>query len=316
MTTVAILGLGASGMAAARLALSRGDDVHVSDLQTDAQTRARGADLGALGADVELGSHDVARIGGSDVVVVSPGIPPHAPVLRELRARGVPWISEPELAVRVLDGALIGVTGTNGKTTTALLIHHLLDAAGFDVAVGGNVGGGHAPAASTLALERPSAAWYVLELSSYQLADIDTLSPDIGVVTNLAPDHLDRYDSLEAYWADKARIFDNASDESVWVLNGDQPEVGALAGRARGERYHFTAGPERESAAWIEAGELTLEIDGEREVLVSTDEIPLLGRHNHGRGYGNGRRADRGGHRPRARGADDRDRDQALRFRR
>ncbi len=268
-------------MAAARLALSRGDDVHVSDLETDAQARARGADLGALGADVELGSHDVARIAGADVVVVSPGIPPHAPVLRELRARGVRWISEPELAARVFDGALIAVTGTNGKTTTALLVHHLLEAAGIDAAVGGNVGGGHAPAASELATDRPGAAWWVLELSSYQLAAIDTLAPDVGVLTNLAPDHLDRYESVEAYWADKARMFDNASDRSVWVLNGDQPEVEALAGNAPGRRYRFTAGPTAGSAAWIEDGVLVLDVGEGAETLVSTDAIPLLGRHNH-----------------------------------
>ena len=281
MRTVAILGLGASGVAAARLALSRGDDVHVSDLETDAQARARGADLRALGADVELGSHDVARIAGADLVVVSPGIPPHAPVLRELRARGVRWISEPELAARVFDGALIAVTGTNGKTTTALLIHHLLHTAGIEVAVGGNVGGGHAPAAAELAIDRADAAWWVLELSSYQLADIDTLTPDIGVLTNLAPDHLDRYDSVEAYWADKARMFDNASGESVWVLNGDQPEVEALAAGAPGTRYRFTAEPTAGSAAWMEDGHLMLDVGHGPERLVPTAEIPLLGRHNH-----------------------------------
>ncbi|HKK92426.1 MAG TPA: UDP-N-acetylmuramoyl-L-alanine--D-glutamate ligase [Longimicrobiales bacterium] len=287
MRTVAILGLGASGVAAARLALSRRDDVHVSDIQTDAPTRARAADLRTLGADVELGSHDVARIAGADLVVVSPGIPPNAPVLRELRARGVRWISEPELAARVLDGALIAVTGTNGKTTTVLLVHHLLSQAGVDVAVGGNVGGGHAPAASELALTRPTADWYVLELSSYQLADIDTLTPDIGVLTNLAPDHLDRYESVEAYWADKARLFDNASDESIWVLNGDQPEVEALAGDAPGRRFRFNArrpdsAPDTgASSAWIEDGMLTLDVGDGVVELVHVRELPLLGRHNH-----------------------------------
>ncbi len=281
MRTVAILGLGASGIAAARLVLHQGADCYVSDLQTDAQTRARGADVGALGADVELGSHDVARIAGADVVVVSPGIPPHAPVLRELRARGVRWISEPELAARVLDGALIGVTGTNGKTTVALLIHHLLSSAGVDTGVGGNVGGGHAPAASELALERPSAAWYVLELSSYQLADIDRLTLDIGVLTNLAADHLDRYESVEAYWGDKARLFANASEDSIWVLNGDQPEVEALAADAPGRRHRFTSAPCPESAAWIEEDLLVLSIEGRREELLPVADLPLLGRHNH-----------------------------------
>ncbi|MDT8367830.1 MAG: UDP-N-acetylmuramoyl-L-alanine--D-glutamate ligase [Longimicrobiales bacterium] len=282
MSTVAILGLGASGVAAARLVLDRGDVCHVSDLEVDARTRARGAELRALGADVEVGGHDLSRIADADLVVVSPGIPPDAPVLRELRARGVRWISEPELASRVFDGALIAITGTNGKTTVTLLLHHLLVSAEVDAAVGGNVGGGFAPPASELARTRPSAAWFVLELSSYQLADIDTLTPDIGVVTNLAPDHLDRYPSVEAYWADKARLFANASKASIWVLNGDDPAVEAIAGDAPGHRYHFTDAPAERSAAWIdEEGVLVLDVGEGVEPLLPAREIPLLGRHNH-----------------------------------
>jgi len=280
MTAVAILGLGASGEAAARLALHKGEEVYVSDLRTDAPTAARAADLRALGAHVELGRHDLARLAEADTVVVSPGIPPDAPVLQDLRARGVRWISEPEFAFRFLHGPLIAVTGTNGKTTTCVLTAHLLREGGVRTGLGGNLGGGLAPAASELPLMDPPAEWTVLEMSSFQLADIDPFRPDVGVVTGLAPDHLDRYPSVEAYYADKARLVLNADAESRWVLNGELPEVEALAGNAQGARYRFALEPREGVHAFVRDGTLTLRLRGEEEPLLAQDELPLLGRHN------------------------------------
>lgn len=278
--TVAILGLGSSGDAAARLALVQGGSAYVSDLRTDAATAARGARLEELGADVELGAHDVDRIAAAELVVVSPGIPPHAPVLVELRRRGCGWISEPDFAARFYRGPLIGVTGTNGKTTTTLLIAHLLREAAVAVGVGGNVGGGLAPAASTLALRDPAPAWFVVEVSSFQLADTAHFAPDIGVVTNLAPDHLDRYDSVEDYWADKAHLFDRARPESRWVL-ADQPEVQALPADRPGRRYTFSVSGRTDAAAYLRDGVLTLHVDdGPEEPLVEMERLPLLGLHN------------------------------------
>ena len=170
---LAVLGLGASGVAAARLALDKGGEVYVSDLRTEPEVATRGAELGARGARVDLGEHDVDWIAGADTVVVSPGIPPAAPVLRALADRGVRWISEPEFAVRFFSGPLVAVTGTNGKTTTTLLVGRFLEAAGLRAAVGGNVGGGLAPPACELALLGEEPDWYVLEMSSFQLADIE-----------------------------------------------------------------------------------------------------------------------------------------------
>ena len=133
---IAVIGLGASGVAAARLALDKGGDVYVSDLCIEPKTAARRTDLRARGARVELGGHDIERLARSDMVVVSPGIPPHAPVLRALQVCGVGGISEPEFAFRFFSGPLVAVTGTNGKTTTTLLLGHLLEEAGLRVAVG------------------------------------------------------------------------------------------------------------------------------------------------------------------------------------
>ncbi len=278
---VAIVGLAASGYAAAELALNRGGTVYVSDLRTDASTSTRGNELRSLGARVELGEHSVARITASQTVVVSPGIPADAPVLVALRRAGVRWISEPEFAFRFFDGALIAVTGTNGKTTTAMLTAHLLEAAGVDVAVGGNVGIGLAPPASALALRDPAPAWYVVEMSSFQLADIDAFRPDIGVVTNLAPDHLDRYESVAAYYGDKARLFDNADEDSVWVLYRDDPAVDELAGDAAGRRFYFSARTSGFSGTYVKDGFLTLGIEGEPEVgVLDAGRLPLLGEHN------------------------------------
>ena len=279
MSAVAIIGVGASGVAAALLAHAKGAKVYVSDMRDDAAAAAGADRIRTAGGDVELGRHDVERIARADTVVVSPGIPPDAPVLRALRERGVRWISEPEFAFRFFQGPLIAVTGTNGKTTTAALTAHLLREAGVDVALGGNIGAALGPAASELALRQPAPAWYVVEMSSFQLADIERFRPDIGVVTNLAPDHLDRYPSVAAYYADKARLFDNADERSRWVLNGDDAEVEALAGAAPGARFRFST--ERSDAAGrVENDTLVLDVGQGREALLPRGELRLLGAHN------------------------------------
>jgi UDP-N-acetylmuramoylalanine--D-glutamate ligase len=287
---VAVVGLGESGRAAAWLALEKGGVVHVSDLRTDTATHARGAELRARGADVELGENPVDRIASAGTVVVSPGIRPDAPVLKELRDRGVRWISEPEFAFRFFDGPLIAVTGTNGKTTTAALVAHLLEEDGLDVALGGNIGAAFGPPASELALRERSPAWYVVEMSSFQLGAIDRFKPDIGVMTNLAPDHLDWYPSVESYYADKANLFRNADDDSRWVLNGDDPAVAALAEGVPGRPFFFsragvgrpggrrTGG--RRPGAYLEGDVLTLNVSDEPETLGHVKKIPLLGGHN------------------------------------
>ena len=278
--TVAVVGLAESGRAAARLALERGGKVHVSDLRTDASTHARGAELRALGAEVDLGEHPIDRIATAATVVVSPGIGPDAPVLKELGDRSVHWISEPEFAFRFFDGPLIAVTGTNGKTTTASLVAHLLEEAGLDVALGGNVGAAFGPAASELALRERSPAWYVVEMSSFQLGAIDLFKPDIGVMTNLAPDHLDSYPSVESYYADKANLFRNADDDSRWVLNGDDPAVTALAEGVDGRCFYFSWTSSGRPGAYLDGDVVTLDLSGAAEPLGSVEDIALLGAHN------------------------------------
>ncbi len=278
---IAVVGLAASGRAAARLALEKGGRVHVSDLRSDSTAHARGDELRGLGVEVDLGEHPMDRIAAAETVVVSPGIPPDAPVLRGLSERGVRWISEPEFAFRFFDGPLIVVTGTNGKTTTAALVAHLLESDGQDVALGGNIGQAFGPAASELALREHGPAWYVVEMSSFQLAGIDRLRADIGVVTNLAPDHLDRYSSVEEYYSDKANLFRNADEDSRWVLNDDDGAVRKLAAEVPGERFGFSTKNTDVRGAYLDGDDLTLEmVPGEKEILIPVDRLGLLGAHN------------------------------------
>ncbi len=283
---VSILGLGASGIAAARLALTKGGQVYVSEVRKDSETSAAGSELRALGADVELGEHNLKRIIDSDAVVVSPGISPDTPVLRELRRLGIRWISEVELGYRFLAAPLIAVTGTNGKTTVAALTAHLLQEGGFEVALGGNIGAEFGPPVSELALRDSRPDWAVVELSSFQLADIDKFRPDIGILTNLAPDHLDRYESLEHYYGDKARLFDNADLNSRWVLPANSPEIDTLAEDVPGDRFYFSASSstdaDRPVAASVDGPALTLNLDGSPEVVCEPADMPLLGTHNIG----------------------------------
>ena len=257
---VAVIGLGASGDAAARLALTIGAKVHVTDASNDDSIAARGAVLRDLGADVRLGGHAVDEIASADTIVVSPGIPPNAPVLAALRARGVGWVSEPEFACRFTQSPLTIVTGTNGKTTTAALCAHLLREAGVDTALGGNIGGGLGPPASTLAAASPAADRIVLEMSSFQLADIRDLTPDVGVMTNLGTDHMDRYGSVEDYHRDKRRLFDAGDENTTWVLNGDDPAVLAMADGVPGTHLTFSLETPAVPGAYVAGDGLVLDM--------------------------------------------------------
>ncbi len=281
---VAIIGLGTSGEAAARLALAKGAEVHVTDKNNNDATSARGAVLRGLGAEVRLGEHRVEEIARADTVVVSPGIAPGVPILAALRARGVDWVSEPEFAGRFLGAPLTIVTGTNGKTTTAALAAHLLAAAGVNAALGGNVGGGLGPPASTLALMEPAPDRIVLELSSFQLADTRALTPDTGVMTNLGVDHMDRYATVADYHRDKRRLFEAGSPRTTWVLNGDDRAVLAMAEGFPGRPVRFSVEEAARPGAWLAGDAFLVELGEEGAAapvrVAERRDLALLGRHN------------------------------------
>jgi UDP-N-acetylmuramoylalanine--D-glutamate ligase len=209
-----VLGLARSGQAAALALARRGDRVVAVDRSRDVETGR----LEAVGVEVHLGSEEASLVEGIEVVIKSPGVPNDAPLVAAARERGIPVWSEVELGARLLPNPLLGVTGTNGKTTTSELLGAMLGAP-----VAGNVG----RALTELVDEVPTDGWVVCELSSFQLEDIHELRPRIAVLLNLESDHLDRHGTFEAYRDAKLRIFENQTDEDTAVVPRGFAEVGA-----------------------------------------------------------------------------------------
>jgi UDP-N-acetylmuramoylalanine--D-glutamate ligase len=257
----AVVGLARSGVAAGLLLRREGIPVYASD-------RAATPDPA-----VELGGHDLNRIRRAGFCVVSPGVPPGAPPMVAAREAGVPVVSELDVGFAALRGTRFAViTGTNGKSTTTALTAHLLGAAGFRALPAGNIG---RPLAQ-VALEGERPEWIALEVSSFQLHDTHDLVPDIGATTNLAPDHLDRYATLEEYYADKDRLYLHASDSSCWVTNADDQEVERRARGRAGERRRFSL--RRQSDGWYARDVRQLRLGN--EPLAGRDDLALLGEHN------------------------------------
>ena len=273
---VAVIGLGKSGVAATRLLAREGVRVYASD----ASDHPYGGDalrtLRTLrGVTLDVGRHDLAQIRGAAAVIVSPGVPPEAPPLAAAREARVPILSEIDLGFRALSGSgtrCIAITGTNGKTTTTALVAHLLRQAGLYAEAAGNIG----RPLSDIALQNDHYQWLAVEVSSFQLHDSPHFAPDIAILTNLAPDHLDRYASVEAYYADKRLLFRNARPDHVWVLNGDEPAVLELAAGALGRRVLFSL--RHPADGWYDATARRLQLG--RDALLARADLGLLGDHN------------------------------------
>jgi UDP-N-acetylmuramoylalanine--D-glutamate ligase len=228
---VLVVGLARSGNAAADVLVAGGAGVVAFD-------RDEGVEAGRLrevGVEVHLGREEEKLLQGIDLVVKSPGVPGSTPLVAGARRRGIPVWSEIELGAQLLPNPILGVTGTNGKTTTSELLGEVFRAADRPVEVAGNVG---RPLTSLVGAVPPD-AWIVCELSSFQLEDVETLNPEIGVLLNLEPDHLDRHGSFEAYAGAKLRIFERQSSEDTAVVPRD---FGAVPGAGR--RVEFDAGDE------------------------------------------------------------------------
>jgi UDP-N-acetylmuramoylalanine--D-glutamate ligase len=217
-----VLGLARSGEAAARALRAQGDTVIGYDRKRDLDDAVLGR-LKALGVEVHLGEEDETLLSGIDVVIKSPGVPGEMPLVAGARARGLPVWSEIELAARLLPNPLIGVTGTNGKTTTTALLGEIFRAAGRPVEVAGNIG----RPLSSLVHSVADAAWVVCELSSFQLEDVESLRPQVAVLLNLEPDHLDRHPTFDAYREAKLRLFARQTEDDVAVVpRGFRPVPG------------------------------------------------------------------------------------------
>ena len=269
---VTVVGAARSGLAAAKLLAARGAYVTLSETRAEVP---EAAGLRAAGVAVELGGHQTETFTSADLVVLSPGVPPDQPAVRAARARGVTVIGEVELASRWLRGRVIAITGTKGKSTTTELTGRILEAAGFTVTVGGNIG---SPLSAQVAESTPETL-HVVETSSFQLEQTDTFHPWIAVMLNFSPDHLDRHPSVAAYGEAKARIFEN-QDAGDWaVINADDPAVLELARRGRATKRYFARREPIAEGTAIEDGWIVDRRGISTGRLVPLDAIHLLGPH-------------------------------------
>jgi UDP-N-acetylmuramoylalanine--D-glutamate ligase len=270
-----VVGLARTGLIASLFAAGYGAVVTATDEKPESELRETAERLRAAGVTLQLGSHDAADFLNQDLIVLSPGVPADLPQLKRARTRGIPVWSEIELAWRFLRGKLVAVTGSNGKTTTTALIAHILKGASIPTLVGGNIG------TPLLALAESStdSTVTVAEVSSFQLETVEAFRPEIGVLLNLTPDHLDRHASFEEYAAAKMRMFDNQIERDAAVLNADDPEV-ARRMPSRPQIYWFSRTKRVAQGAFLRDGQIFFRDRGSEIPLVRREQIPLRGEHN------------------------------------
>lgn len=217
---IVILGAGESGTGAALLAKAKGYDVFVSD--SGAVKDKYKAELNAAGIPFEEGQHSGEKILDAKILIKSPGIPDKAPIMQQAASLNIPVIDEIEFAFRHTDAKIIAITGTNGKTTTTLLAYHLMKEAGFNVGLAGNVGFSMARQVASKTFD-----WYVLEISSFQLDGTETFKPEIGILLNITPDHLDRYDyTMQNYVNSKFQLIENMTRQEYFIYYADDTVIG------------------------------------------------------------------------------------------
>ncbi len=274
---VLVVGLGKSGLAAARFLKQRGARVTVSDARPPTLI----AELPALveqGIAVESGSHGLLTFRRQDLIVVSPGVPYSTPELKQVRALGMPILAELELGWRFLQGEVVAITGSNGKTTTTTLIGEILKADGRPTLVGGNIG---RPVTEMVAESTPE-TWSVLEVSSFQLETTVEFRPRIAVVLNITPDHLDRHGDFKTYAAMKTRITERQTAEDFLILNGENEPTKMVASRTKAQIYWFSPGRLVKQGAFVHGETIFFRPKeyAQPEPVMPVAEIPLAGAHN------------------------------------
>lgn len=275
MEKLVVLGGGESGVGAAILGKTKGMEVFLSDMgEIKPKYRAM---LEEEGISYEEGKHTEEKLLDADLVVKSPGIPPYAPLVKKFTEKGTPVISEIEFAGRYTDAKMVCITGSNGKTTTTLLTYHILKKAGLNVGLAGNVGRSMA-----LQVAREDHDVYVIELSSFQLENMYDFKAGIAVITNITPDHLDRYDyKMENYVAAKFRILQNQGPEDYFIYWQDDPVIKEQIRRTQTEAQQmpFSEFKEEGVKAYTENGIVRFETP--MEVWdIPRDKLSLTGLHN------------------------------------
>ena len=274
MKRIVVLGAGESGAGAAVLAKKEGFDVFVSDTSRIKDKYKKLLDDHAI--EWEEGHHTEEKILNADEVVKSPGIPKEAPMVQKLMGQGTHIISEIEFAGRYTDSKMICITGSNGKTTTTSLIYHIFKSAGYDVGLAGNIG-----ASLALQVAEQPHAYYVIELSSFQLDNMYDFRANIAILLNITPDHLDRYDNKFENYADaKMRITQNQTPEDSFIYWNDDPVIRKELEKfeIKAVRCPFSELKEKGSIGYIEEGQYKLEYP--TPFNMEQEELSLTGKHN------------------------------------
>ena len=273
---VLVIGAARSGIASARFLAQRGATVALNDQKPLAEWPAEALALKTEGVGQVAGEPPSWLLDQIDLVVVSPGVPTKAIPIRYADRRGAEVIGEIELASRFLRGRIVAITGTNGKTTTTTLIGKMLEDAGMNVQVGGNIG----KALISMIESSSDDGWNVVEVSSFQLETIVDFHPTVAAVLNVTPNHMDRYESLMDYAAAKHNIFRNQTPGDVAILNADDDVVSSWADGLRAHVAQFSVKKELEDGLFLRGRDLLSRTrDGER-VLATRDEMQLRGTHN------------------------------------
>ena len=270
-----ILGAGESGVGAAILGKAKGYDVFVSDaavIKPSFQNELQAAQI-----DFESGQHSMPRILAADLIIKSPGIPEKTALMQAIREQGIKVISEIEFGGCFSKAKHICITGSNGKTTTTMLCYHILKKAGLNVGLAGNVGQSFAKQVATENFD-----FYVLELSSFQLDDMFNFKADIAILTNITPDHLDRYHyELQNYVAAKFRILQNQTAADYFIYNADDPIIAAQLQKSntQAQLRPFSMKQTIEEGAYATSEQLNININ-KQQLTMSIHELALKGKHN------------------------------------
>lgn len=272
---ILVVGLGQSGLAAAQFLLKQGAMVTVTDIQEEAKLKKAASILKQQGVRLELGEHRVPSFLESDLIILSPGVPKEITPLRKAKEKGIPILSEVELAYRFCKGNIIAVTGSNGKTTTVSLLGEMLKRAGYRVEVAGNIG---KPFIDLVKI--PRTHYYVIELSSFQLETIEQFRPNISILLNITPDHLDRYSSFSAYAQAKKRIFENQDKSDIAILNADDPASISIIQELNLKKILFSRKKQLENGIYIRGGRILARIKAIEKEIIPVKEIGIKGIHN------------------------------------
>ncbi|MEA3485983.1 MAG: UDP-N-acetylmuramoyl-L-alanine--D-glutamate ligase, partial [Candidatus Aerophobetes bacterium] len=269
-----VLGMGMSGRGAAHLLKDKGAKVTIGEIKKDKEKRREATTFSREGIKVVLGPHPLNLLWNQELIIVSPGIPLDIPLLQKARGMNIPIIGELELSSRFIKNtSLIAITGTNGKTTTTLLVGKILKKAYKNVRIAGNIG---TPLSNGVKEKKQIV---VVEVSSFQLETINSFSPRVSCILNITPDHLDRHLDLKEYIELKSRIFLNQKKEDFTVLNRDDPRLYLLSRKPKSKVIFFSQKEELKEGVFLKKNQIIRRFNGEEEII-KRDEIPLPGPHN------------------------------------